>query len=129
MSLAHGNAAKGVLRNRQNSGGYLVFDKQQQTTTHSARRWCLGFSTVLTNARLHADGSGIIVYLEHGSWGDQKGNYDAAGITAIADTLHVNGALTSFDLADNQIGDEGAKAIGEALRVNGALTSLDLGGE
>ena len=47
---------------------------------------------------------------------------------AIADALHVNGALTKLVLNTNQIGDAGAAAIADALRVNGALTKLDLDG-
>ena len=68
------------------------------------------------------------------------GTYNAEGITAIADALRVNGALTTIDLSDNQLcgvwtddddGDddgnytaEGITAIADAMRVNGALTTV-----
>ena len=50
----------------------------------------------------------------------------AEGAEAIADTLRVNGSLTSLRLDSNKIGPEGAKAIGDALSVNASLTKLDV---
>ena len=41
--------------------------------------------------------------------------------------LRVNTSLTSLDLSQNSIGDEGASYLFEALRVNTSLTSLNLG--
>jgi Leucine-rich repeat (LRR) protein len=38
-----------------------------------------------------------------------------------------NTSLTSLDLCNNNIGDEGAKALADALLKNTSLTSLDLG--
>jgi hypothetical protein len=65
-----------------------------------------------------------------------RGTYTAEGITAIADALRVNGALTSLDLSHNQLCGldhngrgtytaEGITAIADALRVNGALTKIE----
>ena len=48
------------------------------------------------------------------------------GVTAIAAFCAVSASLTSLDLSDNRIGDQGAKAVADALRVNGSLTSLNL---
>ncbi|XP_015764733.1 PREDICTED: uncharacterized protein LOC107343665 [Acropora digitifera] len=48
------------------------------------------------------------------------------GAKSLAESLKVNTSLTSLDLSDNSIGDEGAKSLSEALRVNTSLTSLDL---
>ena len=42
---------------------------------------------------------------------DGEETYNAEGITAIADALRVNGALTSVDLSGNKLGDEGWGAI------------------
>jgi Ran GTPase-activating protein (RanGAP) involved in mRNA processing and transport len=68
-----------------------------------------------------------------------EGTYTAEGITAIADALRINGALTTLNLSSNLIGGhwvrskqqmvstpEGPKAIADALLVNGALTKLSL---
>ena len=64
-----------------------------------------------------------------------RGTYTAKGITAIADALRVNGALTSVDLSYNNltdygenIGPAGVQLIAEALRtsVTGALTVTNL---
>ena len=40
--------------------------------------------------------------------------------------MKVNATLTSLNLFDNGIGDEGGVAIAEALKVNASLTKLDL---
>jgi len=48
------------------------------------------------------------------------------GAAAIAEALRGNGVLTELDLADNDIGDKGATALASALEVNGVLTTLDL---
>jgi Ran GTPase-activating protein (RanGAP) involved in mRNA processing and transport len=82
---------------------------------------------------------------------DGEGQYNAEGITAIADALRVNGGLTSLNLSSNQLcgvnlssnqlravrsdyrgrengtyNAEGIIAIADALRVNGGLTKLSL---
>jgi hypothetical protein len=44
-----------------------------------------------------------------------RGTYSAEGITAIADALRANGALTSVDLRGNQLRDEGWGAIFAAI--------------
>ena len=59
-------------------------------------------------------------------WGHQQGTYTAEGITAIADALRVNGALTKLSLASNYLKEEGTKAICEALKQNKTLKELDL---
>ena len=46
--------------------------------------------------------------------GDLHGDYTAEGITAIADALLVNGALTKLSLAKNKLGEEGTKFICDA---------------
>ena len=46
----------------------------------------------------------------------------------IADMLAVNRALKSANLAENQIGNEGAIAISAALESNISLVELDLSG-
>ena len=73
---------------------------------------------------------------------DRYGNgaYSAEGITAIADALRVNGALTSLDLSNNALCGlvqglfggvsgtytaEGITAIADTLRINGALTKIE----
>ncbi len=55
-----------------------------------------------------------------------EGTYTAKGITEIADALRVNGALTSLDISNNRIGDDGVKPICEALKQNSSLKVLDL---
>ena len=71
--------------------------------------------------------------------GTLRGTYTAEGITAIADAMRVNGALTSIDLSGNQLCDvwtdnhgqhgtytaEGITAIADAMRVNGGLTKIE----
>jgi len=61
--------------------------------------------------------------------GDQEGTYTAEGITAIADAMRVNGALTKLSLAKNKLEEEGTKAICEALEQNTTLKELDISGE
>ena len=59
---------------------------------------------------------------------DGKGQYNAEGITAIADAL---GALTSVDLRGNWLGDEGWGAIFAAICGNkdSKIMSMDVSGE
>jgi Ran GTPase-activating protein (RanGAP) involved in mRNA processing and transport len=45
-----------------------------------------------------------------------RGTYTAKGITAIADALRVNGALTKCDLRGNEMGEEGNASIRDAVR-------------
>jgi Ran GTPase-activating protein 1 len=89
---------------------------------------------------------------------DGHGIYTAEGITAIADALRVDGALTALDLSRNDLKDEGVNAVCRAIQnsketklaslnfeyngigpvganavaamvaVTGALTSVKLGG-
>ena len=58
----------------------------------------------------------------------RRGTYTAEGITAIADALRVNGALTKLSLASNYLKEEGTKAICEALKQNKTLKELDISG-
>ena len=63
-------------------------------------------------------------------YGEQKGNYNAEGINAIADALRVNGGLTSIDLSRNNLTHygmdmTGIKELAAALGVNGALTKIE----
>ena len=55
------------------------------------------------------------------------GTYTAEGITAIADALRVNGALTELSIYCNHVGDKGVRAICEAIQSNKEtkLTSLN----
>ena len=48
------------------------------------------------------------------------------GANSLSEALRVNTSLTSLGLSTNSIGDEGANSLSEALRVNTSLTSLDL---
>jgi hypothetical protein len=59
------------------------------------------------------------------------GTYTAEGIKAIADALHVNGALTSVDLRGNKLGDEGWGAIFAAICGNkdSKIMSMDASSE
>ena len=59
------------------------------------------------------------------------GTYTAEGITAIADALRVNGALTSVGLRDNKLGDEGWGAIFAAIcgSKDSKIMSLDASSE
>ncbi|CAE7210314.1 NLRC3 [Symbiodinium necroappetens] len=51
---------------------------------------------------------------------------DVETVQAICEALKCNSTLASINLADCQIGDEGAEVIGEALKTNSTLTSIDL---
>ncbi len=57
-----------------------------------------------------------------------RGTYSAEGITAIADALRINGALTKLLLAQNFLKEAGTKAICEALEQNTTLKELDISG-
>ena len=61
-------------------------------------------------------------------YGDLQGTYDAEGINAIADALRVHGGLTSVNLSDNMLGEEGTKAICEAFEQNTMLKELNISG-
>ena len=64
--------------------------------------------------------------------GVSTGTYNAEGITAIADALRVNGALTSINLSrGNQLGDEGWGAIFAAICGNkdSKIMSMDVSHE
>ncbi len=63
--------------------------------------------------------------------GNQHGNYTAEGITAIADALRVNGALTSVELRSNELGDEGWGAIFATICGNkdSKIMSMDVSSE
>jgi len=74
---------------------------------------------VLTSINLS---NNVLCGVEH--WG--QGIYTVEGITAIADALRVNGALTSLAISNNRMGDDGVKPICEALRQNSSLKALDL---
>jgi hypothetical protein len=58
-----------------------------------------------------------------------QGTFTAEGITAIADALRVNGALTKLSLAQNKLEEAGTKAICEALEQNTTLKELDISGD
>ena len=47
---------------------------------------------------------------------DGRGTYTAEGITAIANALRVNGALTECDLIGNYMGEEGKASIRNAVQ-------------
>jgi hypothetical protein len=49
---------------------------------------------------------------------DGRGTYNANGVTAIADALRVNGALTALNLSYNYLKDEGVRAICNAIQSN-----------
>jgi len=51
---------------------------------------------------------------------------DWSGLNALADAFRVNGALTSLDISNNRMGDDGVKLICEALKQNSSLKVLDL---
>ena len=61
----------------------------------------------------------------------QQGTFTAEGITAIADALRVNGALTSVNLRSNMLGGEGWGAIFAAICGNkdSKIMSMDASGE
>jgi Ran GTPase-activating protein (RanGAP) involved in mRNA processing and transport len=50
---------------------------------------------------------------------EQKGNYNAEGINAIADALRVNGGLTVIDLLYNKLDAEAAKMLAEVTKKKG----------
>ena len=68
-------------------------------------------NTALTELNLEAKYDGVKI--------------SATGAQAIAKMLAVNRALKSANLAENEIGDEGAVAISAALEVNNTLTALE----
>ena len=49
-----------------------------------------------------------------------------SGVKALAHALRVNPSMTSLDISNNGIGDEGVKSICEALKNNKTLKVLDL---
>jgi len=49
---------------------------------------------------------------------DRYAPYTAEGITAIADALRVNGALTALNLSSNRLKDEGVSAVCKAIQSN-----------
>ena len=53
-----------------------------------------------------------------------QGTYDASGITSLADALRVNASLTSINLSNNSLKDEGIKVVCEALQSNKETTKL-----
>jgi hypothetical protein len=55
-----------------------------------------------------------------------KGTYTAEGITAIADALRVNGALTMCDLRNNDVGEEGKALIRNAAEGKAGFLKLHL---
>ena len=57
-----------------------------------------------------------------------EGLPDLTGFASLMRALHVNRKLRTLKLAENQIGDEGAKHIADALRENKRLMVLDLHG-
>ena len=61
----------------------------------------------------------------------ESGTYTAEGITAIADSMRVNGALTPINLRGNMLGDEGWGAIFAAICGNkdSKIMSTDVSGE
>lgn len=54
--------------------------------------------------------------------------YDLTGISALCRSLHVNTRLKTLKIAENDIGNDGAKYIADALRENKCLSVLDLHG-
>jgi Ran GTPase-activating protein (RanGAP) involved in mRNA processing and transport len=87
----------------------------------------LGVNSVLTSIDL--SGNKLCGILIDPNGINQQGTYTAEGITAIADALRVNGALTKLSIYGNHIGDEGVRAICEAIQSNKEtkLASLELG--
>ena len=51
------------------------------------------------------------------SW-DANRNDDMSGVIAISDAIPTMGALTSLNLAKNQLGAEGAKHVAKAIKVH-----------
>jgi hypothetical protein len=54
--------------------------------------------------------------------------YDLTGISALFRALHVNTRLKTLKIAENDIGNDGAKHIADALRENKCLSVLDIHG-
>jgi NLR family CARD domain-containing protein 3 len=54
--------------------------------------------------------------------------YDLAGISALFRALHVNTRLKTLKIAENDIGNDGAKHLADALRENKCLSILDIHG-
>ncbi|KFH74016.1 hypothetical protein MVEG_01229 [Podila verticillata NRRL 6337] len=48
---------------------------------------------------------------------------DSNGVLALSDALKRNSALTTLDLQNNSIEDDGAQALGEALKLNSTARS------
>ena len=46
----------------------------------------------------------------------------AKGANSVAQAVRVNSSLSSLDMGNNFIGDEGVKSLAEAFRVNTSLT-------
>ena len=55
-----------------------------------------------------------------------ENSIDNEGANSLAQALRVNISLSSLDLAENSIDNEGANSLAQALRVNTSLSSLDL---
>ena len=60
----------------------------------------------------------------YGNVGTRRGDYNASGITALAEALKVNKVLTTLYLSDNQLGPEGSKSIAQAISVSASLTQV-----
>lgn len=56
------------------------------------------------------------------------GEYDPSGIISLTNTLQVNQHIKTLKIAENDLGDEGARYLADAIRVNTTLTTLDLHG-
>ncbi|KAF9176758.1 hypothetical protein BGZ50_009716 [Haplosporangium sp. Z 11] len=54
------------------------------------------------------------------------GEFIGKELGLLADALKTNSTLTTLDLRNNSIGDNGAQALSEALKINSTLTTLDL---
>jgi hypothetical protein len=55
-------------------------------------------------------------------------SYDLSGLSALCRALHVNTRLKTLKIAENDIGNDGAKHVADALRENKVLAVLDLHG-
>jgi NLR family CARD domain-containing protein 3 len=60
------------------------------------------------------------------SLGEQA--YDLTGVSALFRALHVNTRLKTLKIAENDIGNDGAKHIADALKENKCLSVLDIHG-
>ncbi|KAF9177643.1 hypothetical protein BGZ51_008505 [Haplosporangium sp. Z 767] len=56
------------------------------------------------------------------------GRIEKKEFEVLAETLKTNSILTTLNLKDNSIGDDGALALSEVLKINSTLTTLDLRG-